>query len=413
MKTVLALVLGTQVIATPDQPWSLETVVDLETASGPLQVRLPGGSRDGVTVTVSHTPPLHPGGRYALEVLEVEGVWRVGAATVVDPVPSPPYVLAGSTWGAGVVPVDFFLSGGSFPGHMDPDALEAAYTEVLRIWNRDGRARVALSYGGLTSNTQYGSGSDGSNTTKYQSSTWGSTLAVSVRTVVGSEIRDCDIRFYGANSNGSIDWNLDPLGAPNGENAFRHTLVHELGHCLGISHSEYPDALMYAYAPDEQGPASWALHEDDVAALQAIYGEAVPALAMSEADFGGEAVRATVTNTGDWTAFDVEAEAMLTGTWSALEAAGLGDLEAGESIDLRIPHSGESCGSGEALLAIADAFEASDSAEVTRSVLCDEPGAGSGSAESPAVGCGCTFQGSSALGWWWLVLPGLASWRRR
>ena len=70
----------------------------------------------------------------------------------------------------------------------------------------------------------------------------------------GDAIRDCDIRFYGANSNGTIDWNIDPNGAPDGGHAVRHTLVHELGHCLGISHSELQDALMYAYAPADQGP---------------------------------------------------------------------------------------------------------------------------------------------------------------
>ena len=47
--------------------------------------------------------------------------------------------------------------------------------------------------------------------------------------------------------------------------------AHEIGHAIGIGHSEVPASLMYAFyqgfIPDLQ------LHSDDITAVQALYGE--------------------------------------------------------------------------------------------------------------------------------------------
>ena len=53
---------------------------------------------------------------------------------------------------------------------------------------------------------------------------------------------------------------------------FFQVFTHEIGHSLGISHSEVEDAIMFAYYrgydPDFEN-----LHPDDTSAVQAIYGK--------------------------------------------------------------------------------------------------------------------------------------------
>ena len=296
---------------------------------------------------------------------------------------------------------DSFVNVGSWPSSFDALELEQAFLDGLRSWNAQGGAPVFLEYGGLTTSTQYGSGSDGSNTTFFEDSTWGSTLAISVRTVVGDAIRDCDIRFYGANSNGTIDWNIDPNGAPDGGHAVRHTLVHELGHCLGISHSELQDALMYAYAPADQGPGSWQLHPDDAGAVQAIYGVAQPNVVAAEWTVDEQQVVVALSNVGDWAAFDLLATLQVDGTE---EVQDIGDVWPGEPLVLGFER-GDWCGERDAVLQIDDALGASWESSSTLHMPCavfDGPGEELG---------GCACSSAPRPGAWWLL--GLLWMRRR
>lgn len=51
--------------------------------------------------------------------------------------------------------------------------------------------------------------------------------------------------------------------------------IHELGHALGLTHSSLPEANMYWIFTRHTGPGSGKLHEDDIAAIQSIYGAGV------------------------------------------------------------------------------------------------------------------------------------------
>ncbi len=69
--------------------------------------------------------------------------------------------------------------------------------------------------------------------------------------------------------NGNVPWGTD--GA---RDAFdlQAALTHEVGHVLGLDHSDVPDATMYSeHAPGE----SWRrqLHEDDLAGVRHLYGD--------------------------------------------------------------------------------------------------------------------------------------------
>ncbi|MCO4747638.1 MAG: matrixin family metalloprotease [Proteobacteria bacterium] len=374
---VAVAVLSQQPQWSHDQPWSIETSVVLQTDTGRLiEVVVPGGTIGETSVRVSHTPELVTGGVYKADFLHGTSTRHLLEAVPVSVPPSPRYAVSGSAWSGDAVEVPFYLNTDTWPSEFAANDLEKAFTDALDVWNVYGQAKVHLDYGGRTTNTQYGSGSDGSNTTKWQSFHLGSTLAISVQTTSSGNLVDCDIRFYGSNTNGSIEWNVNPNGAPDGENAVRHTLVHEFGHCIGISHSAIEAALMYRYAPDDQGPESWVLHDDDVDAVQSIYGVANPALGVTGSVANGELTLA-VANSGDWTAFEVEVDAVLTGdvSYPGLPV-GLGDILDGASEQATLTLDG--CGATTASIVLTDAAGSAWNTDLPFDVPCENGPADSG-----------------------------------
>ncbi len=51
--------------------------------------------------------------------------------------------------------------------------------------------------------------------------------------------------------------------------------IHELGHSLGLAHSDLPQANMYWIFTRHGGPGTGALHSDDITGIRAIYGSGV------------------------------------------------------------------------------------------------------------------------------------------
>ena len=101
---------------------------------------------------------------------------------------------------------------------------------------------------------------------------WGTTLAYA--SVWGTDdglAYDCDVLFLDADDDGDIVWSADPAGAPDGAWDVEAVALHELGHCLGLSHSDDPTAVMYAHYSGER-----ALQADDLAGLAALYAPVCP-----------------------------------------------------------------------------------------------------------------------------------------
>jgi hypothetical protein len=110
-------------------------------------------------------------------------------------------------------------------------------------------------------------------------------LALTVVTydVESGEILDAEIRV-----NDEVDWTIGGESDAGGDAVFdvQNTLAHEVGHLLGLAHSNAEAATMYASsAPREVQKRD--LHEDDLAGFGYLYDVSPPAAELSAAPRGG------------------------------------------------------------------------------------------------------------------------------
>jgi len=146
---------------------------------------------------------------------------------------------------------------------------EQALIVALNSWQGVGRQNMRFQYAGITS-VQASSSTDGTNSIQWIESGWeysSHTLAVTKYSYWLEDpptLVDADILMNGQ----QYRWTIT-----NADNRQRidasQTLIHELGHLLGISHSSVANAQMFPY---QSGDPSHSISKDDMAALRFLYG---------------------------------------------------------------------------------------------------------------------------------------------
>ena len=135
------------------------------------------------------------------------------------------------------------------------------FNEALAKWNYElGTTLMKRDYALRHSDSTYPK-SDGINRIYRISTGYGNYIAQNtVRHSNGSVIEsDINFNMYYPFSNGAVSNHFDVYSI----------FLHETGHTLGINHSEYSDAVMYAHS--YRGVLKRNLHFDDVRAVSVIY----------------------------------------------------------------------------------------------------------------------------------------------
>lgn len=172
------------------------------------------------------------------------------------------YAEAGWTWPGGTAAWAYNPAGK--PAGLQDDA--GIIAAAANVWNAAG-ANWKFTGGAPTTRTPDlcgGGASDGSNTIGWVPSLPGSTLAITCTLFPHGVAVESDMQF-----DVTRKWTESEVGA---QVDFFSVVLHELGHIVGLKHSEVAKAVMYgSYHP---GDIRRKLDIDDRAGLYRLYGEA-------------------------------------------------------------------------------------------------------------------------------------------
>ncbi len=304
------------------------------------------------------------------------------------------------------------------------------FLAAIDTWNAESDADFFVEYGGRSTATKQGGGDDGQNVAVYGSVDFGAGLAVSTIGYSGKKLNDCDMAFHRRNLYGEIDWHTGADTAPEDSFDLANTLAHELGHCIGMYHSDKASAIMYAYNNPGTGEEARHLSDDDRAGVQFLYGAVLPELAIDGAALEGEVAHGFVVelaislqNIGDGSAWSVAGEVSGPGIGELVDVGNIGaPTPVGERVGadvavVRVPWTVDcALGSLDALAVLGDrrgrSWELAISVPLDCAVPTDDEDPPAGDSDLPdaegppakeAGGCACDT-GTSGSGAWILAL---------
>ncbi|MGI9263748.1 MAG: matrixin family metalloprotease, partial [Gammaproteobacteria bacterium] len=148
------------------------------------------------------------------------------------------------------------------------DNWEAAFATASQRWNTVTVAEVTTDNVVLGATCQGNGPNSAFFAADFCGTAWGSTTLGVARTVyatngsVAGQAVHVDIVF-----NSTKTWGVNDLPANQGPVDFTRVAVHEVGHALGLDHSEDPNAIMWFQLGDTTSPLT-----DDIVAMNRIYG---------------------------------------------------------------------------------------------------------------------------------------------
>lgn len=205
--------------------------------------------------------------------------WRLTLSILLVSIwslPSHGFEFTGARWSIGEgASVDYVVSNDLSSDLSDGSCLRGVQ-EGYDVWTRLTCSYMSWSYKGRTANTGWGVG-DGENVASWRESNWGdSSVALAITSAIwggaSNSLSDADIKFNGVHHG----WSTDDGGASGGTDV-ASVSAHEVGHALGLDHSDVPGTTMWP----STGPGDTSgrtLHQDDMEGACALYptGSAIP-----------------------------------------------------------------------------------------------------------------------------------------
>ncbi len=196
------------------------------------------------------------------EIKSIVGVLLMAVVTGLAQ-PTEAFTLTGTFEAAWPDPeVKFVVNTANCPASIDVVSL---LQEAAKLWNNVPTSKIKVSYGGATTST-----TDSSPPTVYCATNFGAVTGADQGSTIGVG-RGSPSVLNGPITSGLLILNAS-AGAGNISNqppeALKLIMAHEIGHVLGLGHSQDPTALMWYTA---SGKMNAALSQDDVDGISYLY----------------------------------------------------------------------------------------------------------------------------------------------